>query len=306
MERLDGGIPRMSELKFKYREEIDIERWNSLMDTAVNSMIYGYSWYLDAITDGRWGAVIDSEYRAVFPLPWRRKFGVSYIYQPYFCQQLGLFAHKEYNKDQSEFVAAIPKKFKRIHLQINSDFNFTGDNKPRPNYLLDLTGSYTDLQSAYKEDAVKNLKKTSKLNVEYSEIRDPELVLELHKNIWGDKNPEIRESDYLRFTKACMEAHHRDMLWSITASSDGVVLGSAIFLKSPKYLHYLISGPTLEGRKLSIMHGIIDYAIKAHAGSGLILDFEGSKIPDVAAFYAKWGSTVKNYKEILINRWKWL
>jgi hypothetical protein len=43
------------------------------------------------------------------------------------------------------------------------------------------------------------------------------------------------------------------------------------------------------------MHAIIDYVAQKHAGEHLFLDFEGSEIPEVAAFYRKFGPIEEKY-----------
>jgi hypothetical protein len=53
--------------------------------------------------------------------------------------------------------------------------------------------------------------------------------------------------------------------------------------------------PTAEGRKRGVMHAIIDYVAQKHAGEHLFLDFEGSEIPEVAAFYRKFGPIEEKY-----------
>src|ERR1700692_3437990 len=69
---------------------IDKRRWDEAIDRAFNGMIYAKSWYLDIVSP-QWDALVSDDYRAVMPLTWRRKFGVYYLYQPFFTQQLGVF-----------------------------------------------------------------------------------------------------------------------------------------------------------------------------------------------------------------------
>lgn len=293
----------MSEINFIEHGDIDFRRWDALMEGAVNSSVYGYSWYLDAITGGHWHALVYGDYQAVFPLPVRNKFGlIPYVYQPFFCQQLGLFAKADFEADQRIFIDAIPKKYKRIHLQLNARFPLNTTHKNRPNYTLPLVADYESLKNHFKEDALKNLKKSEKKDITYRENVPADLVLDLHKNTWGALNPGVKAADYSRFIQACEAAEKSGKYYSIAAYENDQLLGGAIFMLSSVYLHYLVSGPTAAGRKLSIMHGIMDHAIRKYAGSGLTLDFEGSRIPEVAKFYEKWGSERHEYFEILLNR----
>ena len=70
---------------FKSRAHINDELWNSCIANAVNSLVYGTTWYLDAIIKN-WDAFIweeDGRYMAVFPIPNRSKLGVKYVYPPF-------------------------------------------------------------------------------------------------------------------------------------------------------------------------------------------------------------------------------
>jgi hypothetical protein len=47
-------------------------------------------WHLDR-TAVVWDALVWGDYEFVMPLPVRKKWGIQYVYQPLFCQQLGIF-----------------------------------------------------------------------------------------------------------------------------------------------------------------------------------------------------------------------
>lgn len=286
----------MSEIKYFKHKDIDKSLWDHCILNANNGLIYAMSWYLDAVADSQWDALIFGNYEAVFPLPKRRKLGISYIYQPFFCQQLGLFSRISAPPPLESFLKSIPRIFKKIHLQINPAFLDPNCQSFRRNYTLNLGKSYGEIQKGYNRDARQNIRKYALYNVAFIETQNHELALQLHQNTWGKLDDKIKEKDYNRFIKACESAKSKGALFCIEARLENEVLGAAIFMKGPKRIHYLVSGPTEAGRKLSIMHGIIDYVIKLYADSSYLLDFEGSEIPQVAVFYEKWGSTVEKYQ----------
>jgi hypothetical protein len=71
--------------------EIDKALWDECIAQSVNRRVYAFSWYLDIVCPG-WDALVGDNYMHVFPLTHRRKWGVGYLYQPFFAQQLGLFS----------------------------------------------------------------------------------------------------------------------------------------------------------------------------------------------------------------------
>ena len=79
-----------------------------------------------------------------------------------------------------------------------------------------------------------------------------------------------------------------NLIYPILAkSNDGTNLGGAIFLISPKRIHYVCAGPTQAGKEIGIMHGIINHVALQFPNHEI--DFEGSSIPSVAQFYKKFG-----------------
>ena len=55
-------------LKHLKREDIDVKKWDDIIKNAVQSRIYAFSWYLDAMTDGKWSALVIDDYVSVFPI----------------------------------------------------------------------------------------------------------------------------------------------------------------------------------------------------------------------------------------------
>jgi hypothetical protein len=68
-----------------------------------------------------WDALIWGDYEFVMPLTPKRKWGITYLYQPTFCQQLGIFPPAP-DSVQKEFSQFLQKKFRFI--QFNIIFNF--------------------------------------------------------------------------------------------------------------------------------------------------------------------------------------
>ncbi len=71
--------------------EIDFEKWDACVAQATNSLIYGYAFYLNAMSEN-WDALVFGNYEAVMPLVWRKKKGIKYLYQQAFTQQLCIFS----------------------------------------------------------------------------------------------------------------------------------------------------------------------------------------------------------------------
>jgi Acetyltransferase (GNAT) domain len=285
----------VAEMKYIKHNDIDKMLWDKCIDNTEDAQVYGYSWYLDAVCDEKWDGIIIGDYEAVFPLPYKRKFGILMIYQPFFCQQLGLFSQIESNYLLEDVVKKIPSKFLKIHLQLRNTLFTNIQWKQRLNYVLDLHNTYHLLSQAYSSDCRKNLRKIEKADVEYKNDEDFESVIDLYKMAWGPLNPHLQEKHYQLFANACKAAVKHKQIICIHAFKGKTILGRAIFLKSKSYLHYVCAAPTSEGKVFGIMHGIIDHMIRVHADNKLKLDFEGSENESVASFYRKFNPAEQTY-----------
>src|SRR3954466_15915014 len=111
-------------ISYVLRKNIDQEKWNNCIKQAGNGLIYAYSDYLDQMA-GDWDGLVYGEYEAVMPLPWRKKYGIYYLYQPFLPAQLGLFGNTIGPHLLSGFLKAIPEKFRLWEFSLNHRNVFT-------------------------------------------------------------------------------------------------------------------------------------------------------------------------------------
>jgi hypothetical protein len=285
----------MAGIKYIKHKDIDMVAWDRCIAACHRPLVYAESVYLNAICEQGWDALVYGDYEAVFPLPVKSRWGLSVVYQPFFCQQLGLFAPNDFHLGYSDFIKAIPRKFIRVGLNLNPSFALPSYVGQRCNLLLDLKPSYDQIKKGYNADARKNLRKCSEAAVTVETCDDFESAVSLYKEVWGSINGVLRENHYRAFENACKELKTSSKAICLRAMHHSNTVAYAIFLYSPHYTHYVCGAPTAEGRKLGVMHTIIDYVAKKYAGSTLHLDFEGSEITDVATFYRKFGAVEEKY-----------
>ena len=78
-------------IKFYKHKDIDLFKWDECIGSSINRRVQAFSWYLNVVTNNSWDALVLGDYDAVLPLPYRFKYGLKYIYMPYFIQSLGCF-----------------------------------------------------------------------------------------------------------------------------------------------------------------------------------------------------------------------
>lgn len=285
----------MAGIKYIRHKDILFDAWDACVARSRRPLVYAGSTYLNAICNQEWDALIYGNYEAVFPLPVKRKWGIPLVYQPFFCQQLGLFAPDGFFLGYSDFLNAIPHKFLKAGLHLNPAFTLPENMLQRCNLLLNLNRPYDQIAAGYNADARKNLRKCTEAGIIVETCDDFAAAVSLYREVWGLLNPVLKEQHYLSFTKACEALQSSSEAICLRAYMGEKVLSYAIFLRSPHYLHYVCAAPTVEGRKLGVMHAVIDHVAESYAGQNLFLDFEGSEIPDVAAFYRKFGPFEERY-----------
>jgi effector-binding domain-containing protein len=291
-------------IQYVDHHQIDPTNWDSAILRSPHPLAYGLFEYLNAVCESQWDALIYNDYEAVFPLPFKKKFGIKYLVQPVFCQQLGAFG-SNVNVSTHHFLSAIPKRFLRVRLQLNPYFDQTNEvesiqTKPAgiiasSRKLTTKTNMTIQLSQPldYNKDCKKNLHRLAELPIEYKinaiSIRE---AIDTYRKAWGKQNPEIEDEHYQLFANACTDK----LSFTVTAhhQKEGDLLGAAIFLITPentkRSLHYVCAGPTEAGKSIGVMHGIIDFILNRYKGENMLFDFEGSSIASVASFYKKFGA----------------
>ena len=125
-------------------EEIDKKAYDSCVSGSENFRVCATSRYLDAVARD-WDTLVFKDYRAVMPLPRRRKFGLTYVYTPAFVQQLGIFSREEVRADlENEFHKKLVSKYILADYAFHSGSRKRAGWEERVNYTLNLNRDYED------------------------------------------------------------------------------------------------------------------------------------------------------------------
>jgi hypothetical protein len=285
----------MKIILLKY-EEIDFEAYNRCIEASPHGAIYAMSWYLDAVSP-RWELLMADNYRYVMPLPVKRKWGVKYLMQPYFCQQLGIFFTQPLSSEIfKSFVSAIPYFFYYIQLNAGNVFD-SACSKIKDNFVLDLNKSYPEIRKSYKKNFVRNIRKAEEKFLRIEKNTDWEMFLYTIKN--NSENRPIRrlfpvfESFMRRISQyATIE------IWSVKNERQAI-LSSALFFRWRDKIYYMLPVSTPEGKENQSMSFLLDQWIQIHSERKLWLDFEGSSIPNVARFYQSTGAVKETFPLVI-------
>lgn len=279
------------------------------MANAINGTVYGWSWYLDRICD-RWDALVFGDYLYVMPLVWNRKFGIFYVFQPFFTQQLGVFSAFSTDKEMvNSFIHAIPEKFRLVEMNLNRlNIPVSGKVTIKPNvtFHLSLAGTIEKIRRNYSENTRRNLKKAGQQNLLSASLYNIDEYIDFTQNNLQEKSPEIKPVHYQRLKRVIGYAlYYRRGELAGVFNPQNQLIAAAFFVWSDREVIYLGASSSDEGHEKKAMFLLIDQFIETHAGSGLTLDFEGSNIPGIARFYEGFGAYPVNYFSIRRNTLPW-
>lgn len=292
------------EISYLPQANIDKRKWDHCIDTAANGLIYAYSFYLDAMSKN-WDALVANDYEMIMPLTWNKKYTIHYLYQPFFCAQLGIFGNNISSEIVKSFLENIPSKFKYWDFYLNKDNLFSLASFPmyeRNNYTLLLHDTYKNLATNFAQSHLRNIKRAVKQgNVVKKNIPIAE-VISLAKEQTKKFSP-ISEKDYHNFSKLfeILKKKKKAVTYGVY-SANNQLTASCAYVFSHNRAYYILVGNHPDGRTSGASHLMIDYFIKEHAGENLVLDFEGSNISSLAFFYKNFGSFLEKYPGIKMNK----
>lgn len=272
--------------------EIDKKKWDQCIQQSPYELIYAYSWYLDIVCPA-WEALIIGDYEAVFPLTPLKKWGIPYIEQPFFCQQLGLFSKAEIRPSElQEILKNIPKKFLKVNINLHSGCKTSLE---KINYELNLNKHYEDLSGQYSNNQKRNITKAGKSGINITST-PAEYIIGLHQENISKKTPELKPFHYETLKKLIKKADELGKI-EINAAFNPMqeILAGIIFLKHNNRHIYLLAASNEMGKQIGTMSYLIDHHIQKYAEREITLDFEGSSIPSLARFYAGFGARQRNY-----------
>ncbi len=289
--------------------EIDKKKWNDCVAQSVNILPYGFSWWLDTVSPG-WEALVAHDYEAVMPLTRNRKLGFDYLYQPFFTQQLGIFARKEEDlKNTQEFLDSIPADFRFIDIQLNSmnlparsEFEMTA----HTNYTLDLTPDYISLSTAYHRNCRRNIEKAVHAGLIVKQGPGPSVFTHFVKRNL-DNQLKLKGQSLFRIMSEITQASLQYSCGDIRGvyKPNGEMLAAGWFVYTPERCLFLVCASTSEGKRNQAMYLLVDHVIRSKSGSGLIFDFTGSNIPGVAYFNSGFGAVKSYYPTVKRNNLPW-
>lgn len=283
---------------------IDAQKWNACVESDPEGRVYGSYHYLNFLSS-TWGGLIWGDYEAVFPVSFNKKFGIGYMYQPAFVQQQSVYtSHRSFKISlQKSALAYCSSRFPFAEICLS--FLPEGvHHSTRQNLELPLDHTYDTIRSNFKQDLVNNLRIAERFPFTQSNEPTVEELMQLFKLQYADKLS-YKETDYNNLFAYLRSVGAHNNFFIRGAYLNGMLAAGALFLQHKNRLYLLLNYTSSSHRKKAANHWLLNRCIHEFAGTGLILDFEGSDQPGIAHYYKNFGALTMPYYQIGWNRLPW-
>lgn len=290
-------------IKLLHNKDIDLLRWDAIILGASNSRVYAESWYLDIIHPD-WMGIIYGDYEYIMPVVVSRKWGISYLYQPTYAQQHGIFPTAT-PKTTIEFLEFLQQSFSYFNISLNAlnvDVAHRYHVEVRKNYILSLLPSLEDIQQGYNSHTKRYVKKAIKACHVSKHVNTAE-YLQLKKE-FGQKGLKSKNLAKLKLIMLKAMEQNRGVIYG-AYSSHNELIAAAFFIVEQKRITYLNSVSGSEAKSARAMYAIVHQFITEHATQNYLLDFEGSNIEGIARFFEGFGAQPETYQHVLYNQLPW-
>src|SRR5687767_9638356 len=115
------------------RKELDVQRWDQCVNSSPNGLIYSATKYLDTMAEN-WMGIVSEDYSIVCAVPWKKKFGIRYVYPPPYVQQSGVIGSDVPQATQTEAMQMMRSWCKYGEYYFNFNNSVGGD--ARQNFIL--------------------------------------------------------------------------------------------------------------------------------------------------------------------------
>lgn len=273
--------------RVKYKD-IDFQKYTKCIQHSVQKNWYAGKEVLDELC-GNWEVLVYEDYKAVLPVPLKKKLGLNFVIMPLFCQQLGVFSEKDNCEINDNFLQFLKRNYKVFLYSFNHHNSFSENLEKKKNYTIPVS----DYILLRRKKYFKGRKSTAKCaqHLIYKEIElNEEHLSFIEKNFKGLK----KETDIKKF---------KDYLYFLN-KNNSLKLSAAYLEERLINVAVLVN----ESTQLSLLGLINDESYKAENGPSFLIDkildkyihqkefnFMGSNIRGIEIFFKSFGGELQEY-----------
>lgn len=294
----------MTQVKHIKHQDIDFSAWDKVVLNSDTPYVFAQSLYLNA-TCPNWEALIIGDYESVFPLTYKTKFGFTYLPQPPFTSQLGVFGKVDTEREQL-FYSYVLANYKLIEIELNSS------NQLKSEFITDKKTYWIDYSKGYSfnQNTKRNIAKANEQGFSVQMVV-PDDILKLSKQYL---NPFLLDELHLSlstvtlFNNLINNALNANQLFTFkVVDKSNSIKAIAHFISNGKHTLFLKGTNFDKKDNTGSMHFLINHAIEFFEDKSLYFDFGGgSNSEGLAGFYSGLGGNPLHYSYLRVNNLPWL
>ena len=268
------------------RSNIDIVKWNHLVENTPGAAFFSYSWYLDEIAEN-WCVFVDDVYSKGIAIPFTVRLGVKMAYTPIFVSYVEWLGDSKY--DQTELLNVLRKEFKGFDLAFKTQLL----NIPSEDFSSQYIFPNDD--SKLGSQAKRMLNKATKAGYKTNVTDQFEKVFGLIESELKGKFTGMTDESLSRLESAIVSARRVGVLKVFEVISDEKVVGGVICLEKEDQLYYLKGAADSISKKNGAMYFAINASIEYAKWKKILFDFGGSRVEGVRKFNENLGGQNNDY-----------
>ncbi len=273
------------------RKEIDLTKWDRLVESDSKNAIYNLSCYLDCVADN-WCILINEQYSGGIAIPYKIKMGIKFCYSPFFISYLDWVGTMPNEWD--ECLKMLQKEFVQFHLFIRRGFE-----TEKMNLYQTIA---IDQISKYSSQATRMINKFNQTEMSLGFTEDPSEILKIIQQVLPKKVNSLSASSFQKLGKLVHQLTTHNLFKFIEVKDKNNIVGGLILSQFNGTIVYLKGAFYSEYKKKGAMYASMHYAIQYAQKEGCLFDFGGSQIDGVRRFNMNLGGIDQLYHTLEWDR----
>ena len=283
-------------------DSLDEARWDALVSQSPYPRLYGRRWYLDAMSEHRWMAIVGGDYQCIMPVMVRSYLFFSIVRPPFLCRQMGpyFWANEDHNASCHELNSFLKKKFILVNHLVSDAWGDNSAAAPRQNHILWLGKNYVALAENYNRNTRRNINKAIHQGSVIDEVTDIHRFIRFMSD--NDTTGTIAKIKHQITTMVdkSMQLGQGHILTAYREKNRDMAM--AFYIEESDRIYFILCASDKEGKDTKAMYQIIDHIVRKYAGSEKYLDFTGSNIPSIARRNEGFGSMAEVHHYLKLYR----
>ncbi|MFO7939094.1 MAG: hypothetical protein R6U66_05030 [Bacteroidales bacterium] len=263
-------------IQLLHNDEIDLFQWDYTVNTSVNSSVFGFSWFLEAL-DKDWYGLTTEGYQHIMPVLFSHSYKCSFIDTVGVLPLHAIYSRQMLCKDvNTHFLLFLKDKVPYLHISLDKmtavyDYLHL-KTYTLPSFELDLITSYKWKQQRYSANLIKNLHVMKQRGYSVRKEQDSSLAKNKFAKRYSGTHKTTIQLSGKQFKRLIGKLDHYHLCSYYGAySSSGSCIALAMFVKTQHHYLLLATWQNKRNAKLPLLALIIDQFLQVNSEKALTL-----------------------------------